>query len=77
MTTIFRKDRKSNGVGVLIAVINSIPLLLINSPDDIEMLIIDIIFEKDGKTRIILIYNLDSKNVLYIKILFDAIINAI
>ena len=53
--TIYRKDRSSRGGGVMLEIDMSIPSKLLTSPDDIEVVTVEILTSKPCK--ICLLYN--------------------
>ena len=61
--TIYRKDRSTRGGGVLLAIRQHIPSILLPSPDDLELLLIQV----NSKTsfRVCLVYNPPNSDTNY------------
>jgi len=53
--TLYRKDRGSRGGGVLIAVSDSVPTVLISSPEELEIITVNLNF-LNGPTTLCTVY---------------------
>lgn len=65
---ILKRDRHEHGGGFMLAIHETIPYTIINTSQNVEIMCEDIIVFKH-KIRLILAYNPDAKNIIYIKTL--------